>query len=351
MQIHDSHNPITRTLTSGLLGLTLMGAMAAGCSSTSPTVQQTAATQPTGSVRLEEVADWEFEAAHPSALEAVTLDSMLRAVMISDTNQDMSNLPVDGSKPMRVFSDEDVRYLAPLLAQALSQAQPEYVVAFRLSSSAGSGFKPTAGTLYVRDERLYLTLSEHHGTLAKIESSLFGGGRPARVVTIAPESAGQIEPALPSIAQGRQQLKSLAIDYRVFLFAKKPESASTITAGMVAPAPQPGQSMIPTRVLVAAAADEQLPKNAPPARQPVVEQPVLLTSPAQDERLNETMQELQDARQAMARKDAKIHTLRRDLESMRTQLETRDKELRAVKTNKQTQPKQDKRNRAELTVR
>ena len=74
-------------------------------------------------------------------------------------------------------------------------------------------------------------------------------------------------------------------------------------------------------------------------------------APVQDEQLNDTLQELQDARRAMARKDAKISALRRDLESMREQLETRDKELRAVKSTRQTQPKQDKRNRAELTVR
>ena len=82
-----------------------------------------------------------------------------------------------------------------------------------------------------------------------------------------------------------------------------------------------------------------------------MDKPAMHASPLQDERLSETLQELQDARQAMARKDAKISVLRRDLESMRIQLETRDKELRAVKTTKQTQPKQDKRNRAELTIR
>lgn len=350
MLIHGSHDPLTQTLTSGLLALTLMGAMAAGCSSTATTVQQTAALQPTGSVRLVEVADWEFEAAHPSAIDATTLDSLLRAVMISDTHQDLSNLPVDGSKPMRVFSDEDVRYLAPLLAQALSQAQPEYVAAFRLSSSAGSGSEPTAGTLYVRNDKLYLTLNEHHGTLAKVESSIFGGGRPARVVTIAPESAGQIEPALPSIAQGRPELKSLAIDYRTFVFAKQSEPA-VAPAAMVGIAPQPAHSMVPTGVMITATAEEQAPKNAPVAQRTTVEKPVSLAAPAQDERLVETLQELQDAQRAMARKDAKITALRRDLESMREQLETRDKELRAVKSTKQTQPKQDKRNRAELTVR
>ena len=93
--------------------------------------------------------------------------------------------------------------------------------------------------------------------LRKSNPRWFSGGRPARIVTVAPESAGQIEPALPSIAQGRPHLKSLAIDYREFLFAKKPEPASKMTAAMVAPASQPVQHLMPTRVLVAAATDEQ----------------------------------------------------------------------------------------------
>ena len=49
--------------------------------------------------------------------------------------------------------------------------------------------------------------------------------------------------------------------------------------------------------------------------------------------------------------NAKISALRRDLESMRMQLETKDKELRAVKSTQQTQPKRETRNKAELTVR
>ena len=348
MRIHGSRTPFTKTLNSGLLGLTLLGAMAAGCSSTAATVQQKAAAQPQGSVRLEEVADWEFEASHPSAIALATLDSLLRGVMISDAPMDLSNLPVDGSKPMKVFSDEDVHYLAPLLAQALSQAQPEYVVAFRLSSSAGSGSEPTAGTLYVQNERLYLTVTEHNGTLAKVESSLFSSGRPARIVSITPESAGKIEQALPAIAQGRQPLKSLAIDYK--LFAKNPEPAPAVAATIAAPAPRPDQASAP-RMVVASVVEEAPLKNAPPAQPAVSASHASKASSAEDERLTETLQELQDAREAMARKDAKISALRRDLESMRTQLETKDKELRAVKSTPQTQPKRETRNKAELTVR
>lgn len=347
MLIHGSRTRFTKTLNSGLLGLTLLGAMAAGCSSTAAVQQRTAA-QPQGSVRLEEVADWEFEASHPSTIDLATLESLLRGVMIADAQMDLSNLPVDGSKPMKVFSDEDVLYLAPLLAQALSQAQPEYVVAFRLSSSAGSGSEPTAGTLYVQNERLYLTVTEHHGTLAKVESSLFSKGRPARIVSITPESAGKIEQAVPAIAQGRQPLKSLSIDYK--LFAKNPEPAPAVAGTSVAPAPQPVQSAAP-RMVIASVVEEAPVKNAAPTQPAVQASPAAKASAAEDDRLTETLQELQDAREAMARKDAKISALRRDLESMRTQLETKDKELRAVKTTPQTQPKREPRNKAELTVR
>ncbi len=342
MRIHGSRTPFPLTLNFGLLGLTLLGAMAAGCSSTAATVQQTVAAQPQGTVRLQEVADWEFEASHPSTIDIATLDSLLRGVMISDVHTNLSNLPVDGSKPMNVFSDEDVHYLAPLLAQALSQAQPEYVVAFRLSSSAGSGSEPTAGTLYVQNERLYLTVTEHNGTLTKVESSLFGSGRPARVVSMAPESAGQIEQAVPGIAMGRQSLKSLAIDYK--LFAKRLEPAP------VAAAPQPVQAAA-SRMVVASAVEESPVKSAPAAQPSVMAAPAATDAAADEERLSETVQELQNAREAMARKDAKISALRRDLESMRTQLETKDKELRAVKNTQQTRPKRDPRNKAELTVR
>ena len=114
--------------------------------------------------------------------------------------------------------------------------------------------------------------------------------------------------------------------------------------------PQSGSPMMPTQVMVAAAAEQDASKMVSMAQQ-TMEPSISRVAQAQDERMNETLKELQDARQAMARKDAKISALRRDLESMREQLETRDKELRSVKNTKQTQPKSDRRNRAELTVR
>ena len=66
--------------------------------------------------------------------------------------------PASGRKPMRVFSDEDAEFLAPLLVQNLSQARPEQIVGFTVSPSAGSGAEPTAGTPYVQQGPIYLTI-------------------------------------------------------------------------------------------------------------------------------------------------------------------------------------------------
>ena len=61
---YGSHT-LTQILTSGLLGLTLMGAIAEGCSKLRRG-HQTGARKTNGSVQFEEVADWSFEASHPA---------------------------------------------------------------------------------------------------------------------------------------------------------------------------------------------------------------------------------------------------------------------------------------------
>ncbi|GMV49597.1 MAG: hypothetical protein UZ03_NOB001001907 [Nitrospira sp. OLB3] len=346
MRNRGSFVSLTQSMTVGLSLMTLAGVAATGCS-TSSLLHQHATAQSQGSVRLEEVADWEFEATHPSTIDIATLEGLLRGVVIAETLTDVSKLPVDGGKPMNVFSDEDVRYLAPLLAQALTQAQPEYVVTFRVSSSAGSGSAPTAGTLYVKDDRLFLTITEHDGSLEKIESSWFREGRPARIVTMNPESAGRVEQTLPSIAQGHSHLKSLAIDYT--LFASNQDKSSAMVAA-VQPSLAQGAPAAVKGTMIQVDSEMQQAKAVLPVSQSTIRQPNMPAPADQAERLNEALQEVQEVKQAMARKDAKIDALRKDLESMRVQLEMKDRELRTVKT-KSLPPKPEKRRTAEITVR
>jgi len=342
--IHCSHRTI---LASSLLSLTLMGSVVSGCASSSSSTPSPASRQPQASVRLEEVADWSFEAAHPFSIDAPSLSQILRGVMIADAQSDLSNMPVDGSKPMRVFSDEDVQYLAPLLAQALSQAKPEYVVAFRLSSSAGSGSEPTTGILYAQNDRLFLTITSHNGSLAKTEGSMFAKGQTARLVTYADETAGRVEQTPAALSQGLAGQKSVAIDYSRFAKHQPAQPIAQPQAAVSAAPSSPASSP----VVVAAAVEDYHRKRVMAGKEPAAD-PVQAQSAdvqASDEELGKAKQELEEARQAIAKKDAKINALRRDLESMRVQLETIDKELRAVKTKQA--PKREKKGVAELSIR
>jgi hypothetical protein len=300
-----------------------------GCSSHSSSLD-TKSTAPRATVYFEEVADWSFEATHPATISSATIAQILEGIYVREPGSSTSS--ADGSKPMKTFSDEDVKSLAPLLAHTLSQAKPEYVVAFRLSSSAGSGSEPTAGTLYVQNEQLYFTLISHQGSLARNESSTFSQGRPARVVTFEPQSAARIEKAAPSVALGQRDLTMVAIDYTMMDRSSDgaPKAASAPKAPpLIKPQPEP--------VVMASAAGDS------PTLQGIQTAP-------DEEMAARKEQELKDAQQSLTRKDAKINLLRRDLESMRQQLEAKDKELRSVKS-KQTTTKREKRGTAEVIVR
>ena len=115
-----------------------------------------------GSIYLKEIADWSFEASHPATIDQMTMLKIVKGVVIDDVQKMSGNMPASGSKPMRVFSDEDAEFLAPLLAQGLSQAKPEQIVGFKVSPSAGSGTEPTAGILYMHKGSIYLTIAPSH---------------------------------------------------------------------------------------------------------------------------------------------------------------------------------------------
>lgn len=285
---------------------------------------------PQATVYYEEVADWSFEAAHPARIDQAMIKQVLQGVYVSDRSSSHTS-SADGGKPMKVFSDEDVEHLAPLLAHALSQAQPEYVVAFRLSSSAGSGSEPTAGTFYVKDQQLHVTLTAYQGNLAKEDSAFIGDAAGVRTVSFIPASAGRTQKADPTIALGQRGLVTLAIEYD--LLAKQEEPAPVRAAATAATS----DAKMPERILMASASSDDLTSSDMAADQEI-------------EAVKRKEQELKDAQQALARKDAKIDRLRRDLESMRQQLEAKDKELRQVKT-KQTSTKREKRGRAEVVIR
>src|SRR5207249_8639788 len=142
------------------------------------------------------VTDWSFEASHPAVIDQLTITKIVKGLYSNDGMSGSSRMSAGGSKPMRIFSDEDAEFLSPLLAQGLSKAKPEQLVGFRVSSSAGSGSEPTAGSIYVQKGSIYFTIAKG-----------------ARATTFAPESVARSAQAPPYAAGGMTGVTAHVIDY------------------------------------------------------------------------------------------------------------------------------------------
>ena len=211
-----SHHP--RLALVLLTGITL----ALSACATGPELDLTIHESERGAVYVERIADRSFQAAHPITLSADTMTRVLRGVVVKDTGGVLGSLV--GSKPqtMQVFGNEDVEYLAPLLADGLARAASDQQVGFRIvqvsepvsPQSGGLAFcassvrfpgacsseQPllTEGSLYVYGRSLYLTLTEFRHRLEPGETNSKTAPRMSnpnglanRTVHFVPESAAR----------------------------------------------------------------------------------------------------------------------------------------------------------------
>jgi hypothetical protein len=211
-----SHHP--RLALVLLTGITL----ALSACATGPELDLTIHESERGAVYVERSADRSFQAAHPITLSADTMARVLRGVVVKDTGGVLGSLV--GSKPqtMQVFGNEDVEYLAPLLADGLARAASDQQVGFRIvqvsepvsPQSGGLAFcassvrfpgacsseQPllTEGSLYVYGRSLYLTLTEFRHRLEPGETNSKTAPRMSnpnglanRTVHFVPESAAR----------------------------------------------------------------------------------------------------------------------------------------------------------------
>ena len=144
---------VQRPIMQGLVGIAAFALVISGCAGGTKLVHNAK-----GSVYLEEVTDWSFEASHPAVIDQLTITKIVKGLYRDDSMSGSSGMSAGGSKPLRIFNDEDAEFLSPLLAQGLSKAKPEQLVGFRISSSAGSGSEPTTGSIYVQKGSIYLTI-------------------------------------------------------------------------------------------------------------------------------------------------------------------------------------------------
>ncbi|MEQ1796138.1 MAG: hypothetical protein ABL970_18345 [Nitrospira sp.] len=319
---------LKRDTTHVTAGILLAAVLFSGCSliSGSQAVHQSAK----GAVSLEEVSEWSFEANHPTMIDQNTMLKIVKGVTMDEATPASSRLPASGSKPMRVFSDEDAEFLAPLLAQGLSRAKPEQMVGFRVSSSAGSGAAPTAGTLYVQHGQAYFTITSPKGMKA---------------AGFMPKSAAHSEPAPSYAANGASGAMSIVIDYQALAKASMPSSV---------PVASVEKSPASASTAFAAPAKSFARPDAP---SPVRAIPVTTTSPAMeaspsdmttDELLNKKMDELQQTKEASALKDSEIKMLRKETEWMKKELRERTAERDALKAKNVSSKPAPKKHTAEV---
>ena len=288
LALTNVRNPIMQ----GLVGIAACALVISGCAGGAKLAHNA-----NGSVYLEEVTDWSFEASHPAVIDQLTITKIVKGLYRNDGMNGPSGMSDGGSKPMRIFNDEDAAFLSPLLVQGLSKAKPEQLVGFRVSSSAGSGSEPTTGSIYVQKGSIYLTI-----------------GKGARPTGFMPELAARTEPAPAYAAGGALNATMMIIDYHALATAPMPAAMPIAKATPIAPiAP-----------MMAAA-----PVNAPANAQTVTTNAG--QEAGQDEFLAQKLFDLKIAKEALAKKSSEITMLRKESEWMKRELRNRDEEMKALR--------------------
>jgi len=286
---------VQRPVMQGLVGIAALALVIGGCSSGTELAHNDNGNAD-GNVYLEEVTDGTFEASHPAVIDQMTITKIIKGLYGNDGVSGSSRMSAGGSKPMRIFNDEDAEFLSPLLAQGLSKAKPEELVGFRASSSAGSGSEPTAGSIYVQNGSLYLTI-----------------GKGAMPTGFMPESAARTEPAPAYAARGVPGAVTMVIDYHAM--AKAP---------MPPPLPIAKPTPITPIVAITAVAQSKAQAFSVSAGEEAGE------AEFKAQKINE----LKIAKDALTKKDSEINMLRKEAAWMKRELRDRNEEIKALRLTK-----------------
>jgi hypothetical protein len=185
---------------------------------------------PRGTVSLQTMSDQSIQASHPINLEPPLLAQLLKGIEIQDQEHGLQKVFAGRSSPVPVFSDDQIRFLAPLLAEGLRTATPDQRIEYRVQTThEGSMFESsttetTAGSLYAYGRQLYVILSQYRYAPTRPNMNLSYGSYGSRL----PDSSGlrnRIVLFTPSDAQrsdafdppegGKPTDRFLAIDYQL----------------------------------------------------------------------------------------------------------------------------------------
>ena len=196
---------------------------------------------PRGTVALRTMSDRSIQATHPINLEPNVLAKILRGIEIQDQEHGIQKFLAVRSSPVPVFSDDQIRFLAPLLAEGLRTATPDQRIEYRVQTTLkGSMFESsttetTAGSVYVYGRSLYVILSQYRYSPTRTNLTTAGDmayrSRPPdssgllnRVVLFTPSDADRSDSFDPPEG-GKSTDRFVAIDYQMLRHA--PATGST----------------------------------------------------------------------------------------------------------------------------
>lgn len=233
-----------------MLILVCLPLLLVGCAGSPPTIPIHEAAL--GSVFLEPVSDGSFQASHPIRLSETTVADVLRGIHTKEKSGFLLLLGKAAKSTnlndIRTFSEDDIAFLAPHMAAALTQANPTQRVGFRLystaliapSAKATQQRETTAGYLFADGLSLHITLTQYRHYPGKRSTANQKEPRPLpdtdglrdRELTFLPEEAVRSDIYDRSSWIGKSEDRSLAIDYQLLARLLTPSPPPV-------PAPQP----------------------------------------------------------------------------------------------------------------
>ncbi len=210
---------------------------------------------PRGTVSLQTISDQLVHANHPINLDPTLLAQVLRGMEVQDQERGLQKLFGGAPAPIPVFSDDEIQFLAPLLAEALRKAAPNERIEYRVQTTLEGSIlesavtETTAGSLYAYGRSLYMTLSQYRYAPARVNLHANDGayrmnrpdasGLQSRILLFTPSSAQRSDAYNPQEG-GKSTDRFLAVDYQ--LLQQAPPAAATTgqTAPQTGTSPMPG---------------------------------------------------------------------------------------------------------------
>jgi len=295
----------------GIVGFVWLG----GCS-TGPHIDETIATDAAhGSVYLERIPDRQFQAAHPIKLDHSLIERTLRGVMVRQQQDVLQSLVAGQAAAVPAFSEVDIAFLSPGIAEALTRAAPDQQVGFRVTqtgaptysqrtgAAVGSSEPPlalspkeyTSGAIYAYGRSLYLALTEYRH-------------RPAR-----PDTVNMPNRNVPD--------QTGLINHDVF-FVPEVAWRSDLSTPMFSPDGFAQVLVIDLQRLALAPVPPLKATGPPPAASsPQSPSPEKTGAPAAVEAVPAPANELQTLKEDMKKKDSELEELRKELGAIRRRLD------------------------------